>query len=81
MTINKVENDTCNLQVVRGYDELNLRGLYGNKSQFLDASVNMMVNFAIPLISIDYSLNVEDLRQSIAIAPPSERDPFNVVIR
>ena len=39
--INKMEGESCSVQLLRAYE--NSTGIYGQKSQFLDVSVEMTV--------------------------------------
>lgn len=64
MSINMAENDTCSLQIIRKPE--NYTGGYykfGRKSALLEASVEMMVSHAIPLVTVDYTANVWDKYQ------------------
>ena len=62
MSINRIENDSCSLQLIRAYEESTFwSGDYGrNKSEFLDASVNMMISHSIPLVLMDFSFSVSE---------------------
>ena len=76
ISINKHEKETCSLQVVRHYD--NLTGVYERESQFLDATVDIMKDFAIPLILVDFSKHTAD-KERFVILELKENDPLTIL--
>ena len=58
MMINKAEHESCSMQLIRAYN--NTFNVYGRKSPFLDASIEIMKNHDVPIVLVDYSMNTWD---------------------
>ena len=70
MAINSFEKELCTVQLIRAYGNDNaLSGIYSNRSQFLDTSIDMMRLHEIPIFLIDYSIEVQEKRSYSKIRP------------
>ena len=56
--INKMEGESCSVQLLRAYE--NSTGIYGQRSQFLDVSVEMTSRLSMPIMLVDYSRGIAD---------------------
>ena len=64
MMINKVEHDSCSIQVIRGYENFTSsfeHGHYNKHSELLDASIEVMKDHSIPIVVVDFSRWVADI--------------------
>ena len=77
MAINKLENRSCSIQLLRSYNATPVSYLsYSKESHFLDASIKMTSQHSIPVILVDFSIEVRDymIVQSVMISD-------NVILR
>ena len=69
--INQVEHNSCSLQLIRPYNISYIVGYgvnYGRESKFLDASINIMIENAIPIVLVDFGIQMLDSHSEYKIS-------------